>query len=45
MSKLRLWHKHKWTEWERAWGKGNHKGFVLERKCVICGKLGTKVIR
>jgi len=42
---MRLWHKHKWGEWDRAWGKGSAKGYVLERKCLICGKVETQVIR
>ena len=45
MIKIRRWHKHSWSEWDRAWGKGGPKAYVLERKCVICGKLQTKVIR
>jgi hypothetical protein len=45
MAWVRLWHKHKWGEWERAWGKGSAKGYILERKCAICGKTDTKVIR
>ena len=45
MAWLRFWHKHKWGEWERAWGKGSAKGYILERKCAICGKTDTKVIR
>jgi hypothetical protein len=42
---VKLWHKHKWGQWERAWGKGSAKGYVLERKCSICGKTQTQVIR
>jgi hypothetical protein len=45
MFKIRRWHKHAWGEWERAWGKGNPKAYVLERRCKICGELQTKVIR
>jgi len=45
MFKIRRWHKHSWSEWDRSWGKGSPKAYVLERKCVICGKLQTKVIR
>ncbi len=43
--KMKFWHKHKWGEWERAWGKGSAKGYILERKCLICGRIETKVIR
>jgi hypothetical protein len=42
---MRLWHKHIWSEWERAWGKGSPKDYVLERKCTVCGKTQTQVIR
>jgi hypothetical protein len=42
---VRFWHRHKWGEWERAWGKGSAKGYVLERKCVICDKTQAQVIR
>lgn len=42
---MRLWHKHIWGEWERAWGKGSPKDYVLERKCTVCGKTQTQVIR
>ncbi len=42
---MRLWHKHKWGEWDRAWGKGSPKSYVLERRCLICGKVETQVIR
>ncbi len=45
LTKMRLWHKHKWGEWDRAWGKGSAKGYVQERKCLICGKVQTQVIR
>jgi hypothetical protein len=45
LTKMRLWHKHKWSEWDRAWGKGSAKSYVLERKCLICGKVETQVIR
>lgn len=45
LTKMRLWHKHKWGEWDRAWGKGSAKAYVLERKCLICGKVETQVIR
>jgi hypothetical protein len=43
--RIKLWHKHMWSEWDRAWGKGSPKGYVLERKCLICGKLETNVLR
>jgi hypothetical protein len=42
---MRFWHKHIWGEWERAWGKGSAKDYVLERKCSVCGKTQTQVIR
>jgi hypothetical protein len=42
---MRLWHKHKWGEWERAWGKASAKGYILERRCSVCGKTQTQVIR
>jgi hypothetical protein len=42
---MRLWHKHRWGAWERAWGKANPKSYIQERKCAICGKLQTRVIR
>jgi hypothetical protein len=42
---MRFWHKHIWGEWERAWGKGSPKDYVLERKCSVCGKTQTQVIR
>jgi len=42
---MRLWHKHVWGEWERAWGKVSAKGYILERKCKTCGKTQTQVIR
>ena len=42
---MRLWHKHKWSEWDRAWGKGPAKALILERKCAICGKVETRVMR
>jgi hypothetical protein len=45
MIRLRLWHKHIWGEWERAWGKASPKGYILERKCKVCGKTQTQVIR
>jgi hypothetical protein len=45
MFKITRWHKHVWGEWDRAWGKGNPKAYVLERSCTICGKVQTKVIR
>jgi hypothetical protein len=45
MIRLRLWHKHIWGEWERAWGKVSPKGYILERKCKVCGKTQTQVIR
>lgn len=45
LANMRLWHKHKWGEWDRAWGKGSAKGYVQERKCLICGKVQTQVIR
>ena len=45
LAKMRLWHKHKWGEWDRAWGKGSPKGYVQQRKCLICGKVQTQVIR
>jgi len=43
--RVRLWHRHKWGEWERAWGKSAAKGYILERKCLLCGKTETQVIR
>ncbi len=43
---MRLWHRHVWGEWERAWGKvSSAKGYVLERKCTVCGKTQTQFIR
>ena len=45
LATMRLWHKHKWSEWDRAWGKGSAKSYVLERKCLICGKVETQVVR
>jgi hypothetical protein len=44
-SKLRFFHRHVWGEWDRAWGHGNAKSYVLERKCLKCGKVESKVIR
>jgi len=44
-ARMRLWHKHKWGEWDRAWGKGSAKGYVQERRCLIRGKVETRVIR
>ena len=45
MKRLAFWHRHRWGEWDRAWGAGPAKAFVLERRCEICGKVETKVIR
>jgi hypothetical protein len=45
LAKMRLWHKHAWSDWERAWGKGSAKAYFVERKCLVCGKVQTKVIR
>ena len=45
MRKLKFWHRHVWGEWDRAWGHGNAKSYVLERKCLKCGKVESKVIR
>jgi hypothetical protein len=42
---MRLWHRHIWGEWERAWGKTSPKSYVLERKCKVCGKTQTQVVR
>jgi hypothetical protein len=42
---MRLWHKHIWGEWERAWGKTSPKGYILERKCKVSGKTQTQVVR
>jgi len=42
---VRLWHRHIWGEWERAWGKTGPKSYVLERKCKVCGKTQMQVVR